>query len=61
MRFQPVKTGMDRQPYDAAYKYLFSSPRIACQLLHSFVDIPLVKKIEPGIQLILHLTYIVVI
>ncbi|MCK5251141.1 MAG: Rpn family recombination-promoting nuclease/putative transposase [Spirochaetaceae bacterium] len=38
---------MDRKPYDAAYKYLFSSPRIACQLLHSFVDIPLVKEIRP--------------
>jgi len=42
-----VIKGMDRQPYDQAYKYLFSSPRIACQLLHSFVDIPLVKKIRP--------------
>ncbi|MCK5736705.1 MAG: Rpn family recombination-promoting nuclease/putative transposase [Spirochaetaceae bacterium] len=38
---------MDRKPYDAAYKYLFSNPRIACQLLHSFVDIPLVKDIHP--------------
>ena len=47
MVFQSVDTCMDRKPYDAAYKYLFSSPRIACQLLHSFVDIPLVKKICP--------------
>ena len=31
---------MKRKPYDEAYKYLFSSPRITCQLLHSFVDIP---------------------
>ena len=38
---------MERKPYDAAYKYLFSSPRIVCQLLHSFVDIPLVKEIRP--------------
>ncbi len=47
MGFQPVSTGMDRQPYNAAYKYLFSSPRIACRLRRSFVDIPLVKKIRP--------------
>ena len=38
---------MKRKPYDEAYKYLFSSPRITCQLLHSFVDIPLMKKIMP--------------
>ena len=38
---------MERKPHDAAYKYLFSSPRIVCQLLHSFVDIPLVKEIRP--------------
>ena len=38
---------MKRKPYDEAYKYLFSSPRIACQLLHSFVEIPLMKKIMP--------------
>ncbi len=38
---------MKRKPYDEAYKYLFSSPRITCQLLHSFVDIPLVKNIRP--------------
>ena len=38
---------MERKPYDAAYKYLFSSPRVVCQLLHSFVDIPLVKEIRP--------------
>ena len=38
---------MDRHPYDAAYKYLSSNPRITCQLLHSFVDIPLMKEITP--------------
>jgi len=36
---------MERQPYDAAYKYLFSSRRIVCQLLHSFVkDLELIEK-----------------
>jgi len=30
---------MKRKPCDEAYRLLFGSPRIACQLLHSFVDI----------------------
>ena len=38
---------MTRQRYDEAYKYLFSSPRITCQLLQSFVDIPQVRDIRP--------------
>ncbi len=42
-----VEKGMDSFSYDAGYKYLFSSSRIVCQLLRSFVDIPLVRDIRP--------------
>ncbi|RKX75381.1 MAG: hypothetical protein DRP49_04715 [Spirochaetes bacterium] len=44
---------MDGFSQDAGYKYLFSSSRIACQLLHSFVDVPLVRNISPeNLQLV---------
>ncbi len=42
-----VKKSMDGFSHDAGYKYLFSSSRIVCQLLHSFVDVPLVRDIRP--------------
>ncbi len=44
---------MDGFSHDAGYKYLFSSSRIVCQLLHSFVDVPIVKDISPeNLQLV---------
>lgn len=44
---------MDRYSYDEAYKYIFSSKRIACQLLHSFVNVPFVREITPeNLQLV---------
>ena len=49
---------MKRKPFDEAYKLLFGSPRIACQLLHSFVDIPLVKKIRPEDLLLIDKSFI---
>jgi len=45
--FPAVKKSMDGFSHDAGYKYLFSSSRIVCQLLHSFVDVPLVRDIRP--------------
>ncbi len=49
---------MKRKPFDEAYKLLFGSPRIACQLLHSFVDIPMVKKIKPEDLLLIDKSFI---
>ncbi len=44
---------MDSFSHDAGYKYLFSNSRIAWQLLHSFVDIPILREIRPeNLQLV---------